>query len=129
MKLKYIIIYVTNVSETMNFYEKAFSINKKFLHESGMYGEMDTGDTTLSFAANEMAELNGFSIRKNASDSDPAGAEIAFTTDNVEQAFKKALSAGANSLAEPKLKPWGQTVSYVRDLNGFIVEICSPIKA
>jgi hypothetical protein len=27
----------------------------------------------------------------------------------------------------PTVKPWGQTVSYVRDLDGFLVEICSPM--
>jgi hypothetical protein len=28
---------------------------------------------------------------------------------------------------KPKQKPWGQTVGYVHDLNGFLVEICSPM--
>jgi lactoylglutathione lyase len=25
------------------------------------------------------------------------------------------------------MKPWGQKVSYVRDLNGCLVEVCSPV--
>jgi hypothetical protein len=25
-------------------------------------------------------------------------------------------------------KPWGQKLGYVRDLNGCLVEICSPVK-
>ena len=33
----------------------------------------------------------------------------------------------AIALAKPKKKPWGQMVSYVRDLNGVIVELCSPV--
>jgi hypothetical protein len=28
----------------------------------------------------------------------------------------------------PETKPWGQIVAYVRDNNGCIVEICSPIE-
>ena len=34
---------------------------------------------------------------------------------------------GAVLLAEVVTKPWGQKVGYVRDLNGFIVEICTPM--
>ncbi len=28
---------------------------------------------------------------------------------------------------EPSTKPWGQTVAYVRDLNGTLVEIGAPV--
>ena len=42
-------------------------------------------------------------------------------------AFARAVAAGATPLKEPVTKPWGQTVAYVRDLDGFLVELCSPI--
>lgn len=57
----------------------------------------------------------------------PSAFEIGLVTTDVAAAFKKAIAAGAVSVSEPKTKPWGQTVAYVRDLNGFLVEICSPI--
>ena len=41
----------------------------------------------------------------------------------------KAINAGAVSIKEPLLKPWGQTVSYVRCPDGTLVEICSPVMA
>jgi uncharacterized glyoxalase superfamily protein PhnB len=53
--------------------------------------------------------------------------EVAFVTDDVEAAFAGAVKAGAVPVAQPKHKPWGQLVAYVRDLNGFLVEICSPM--
>jgi hypothetical protein len=31
-------------------------------------------------------------------------------------------------VVEPVDKPWGKTISYVRDLNGFIVELCSVVR-
>ena len=40
-----------------------------------------------------------------------------------------ALAAGATAVRAPAKKPWGQIVSYVRDNNGFLVEICSPVTA
>jgi uncharacterized glyoxalase superfamily protein PhnB len=48
-------------------------------------------------------------------------------TDDVEAAYEKAIAAGAISVAPPESKPWGQTVSYVREINGFLVGINSPM--
>ena len=42
-------------------------------------------------------------------------------------ATDKALSAGATKVTAPAKKPWGQTVGYVRDNNGFLVELCTAI--
>ena len=53
------------------------------------------------------------------------GFEIAMVTDDVASAHQTALKAGAKELQPPSKKPWGQVVSYVQDMNGFIVEICS----
>lgn len=128
MKLGYTIIYVADVPATMTFYEEAFGLKQKFLHESHGYGEMDTGETTLSFAANEVIEgslPDGF--RKNSLEEVPAAFEIAFTTEDVASAFHKALAKGAVEVHAPEEKPWGQTVAYVRDRNGVLVEICTPM--
>lgn len=53
--------------------------------------------------------------------------EIALVTNDIAAAHAKALSQGAVSIKEPILKPWGQTVSYIRCPDGTLVEICSPV--
>jgi uncharacterized glyoxalase superfamily protein PhnB len=58
---------------------------------------------------------------------EPLGMEIALVTENVAEAHARALAAGAVSIQEPVLQPWGQTVSYVRCPDGTLVEICSPV--
>jgi catechol 2,3-dioxygenase-like lactoylglutathione lyase family enzyme len=40
MKLGYTIIYVPDVSATRLFFEQAFGLKRRFLHESGIYGEL-----------------------------------------------------------------------------------------
>ncbi len=45
----------------------------------------------------------------------------------MEAAFEAAVNAGATKIAGPKVKPWGQTVAYVRDLDGVLVEIAGEI--
>lgn len=52
MTFGYTIIYVKDVLSSLAFCEKAFSLKTRFIHESN-YGELDTGKTTLAFAAHE----------------------------------------------------------------------------
>ncbi|MFN7262487.1 MAG: VOC family protein [Pseudobdellovibrionaceae bacterium] len=128
MKLGYTILYVKNVSETLNFFIKAFGLKKKFLHESGDYGELSTGETTLAFASFELAESNGVGFGREKSSRPCSEMEVALVTKDVEGAFQRAISEGAINVVSPVIKPWGQTVAYVREPDGFLVEICSPIE-
>lgn len=128
MKLGYTIIYVPDVSASLTFFEQAFGLKRKFLHESGAYGELDTGETTLSFAAHELGDMNFPGGHVHADQSSlPLGFEIALVTDNVQAAHAKAIKAGATEMALPQVKPWGQTVSYVRSPDGVLVELCTPV--
>lgn len=126
MTLGYTILYVPDVERTVAFYEEAFDLQRAFVHEGGDYAEMETGDTTLAFAGHEVAGSNFESAyRALRPDEPPAGFEIALVTDDVPGAFRRAVEAGGAHLAEPTEKPWGQTVAYVRELNGVIVELAS----
>lgn len=125
MKLRYTILYVEDVAATLAFFTAAFGIERKMLHESGDYGELDTGATTLSFSSLRlMAELGKSPSRP---DPDHPCFEIAFETTDVAAAFARAVTAGAHAVQPPAEMPWGQTTAYVRDGNGFLIEICSPI--
>lgn len=127
MKLKYTILYVQNVEETLKFYKLAFKQKVSMLHESGDYGELKTGSTTLSFSSLElMANLGKKPSRPKT---DAPTFEIAFETEDVTKSLKQALKAGAQLVQGVESMPWGQTTAYVTDLNGFLVEICSPVQA
>ena len=128
MKLGYVIAYVPDVAASLQFHEAAFGLRRKFLHESATYGELETGDTTLAFAAHELGDGNfpGGHVAAHTS-KQPLGMEIALVTNDVPAAHEKAIAAGAKELAAPVRKPWGQTVSYVRCPDGVLVEICTPI--
>jgi YD repeat-containing protein len=45
----------------------------------------------------------------------------------VEQLYQLAIKSGAIAEMQAKHKPQGQTVAYVRDLDGFLIEICTPM--
>jgi lactoylglutathione lyase len=128
MKYGYTIIYVEAVEEILEFYKKAFGFEIRFLHESKAYGELDTGDTVLAFASHEMGAMNldGEYLNTNINNK-PFGIELAFVADNVQDAYDQAIAAGALPVKQPVEKPWGQMVSYVRTLEGTIIELCSPM--
>jgi lactoylglutathione lyase len=128
VKFGYTIIYVPDVSASLEFFTRAFGIERRFLHESGTYGELETGETALAFAAHDLGEMNFPTGHIEAhSSAKPLGIEIALVTPDVSSAHARAIAAGASELSAPTQKPWGQTVSYVRCPDGTLVELCTPI--
>ena len=128
MKLGYVIVYTGNVEQTVTFYEKAFGLERRFIHESGQYAEMETGATTLAFVADELAAVNVTSdYRKNHPSEAPAGIEVALVSTDIEKAYRHAVENGAIPVRSPIQKPWGQVVGYVRDNNGVLVELATPM--
>jgi len=128
MNFAYTILYVKDVARAVEFYERAFGLKRRFIGAESQYAEMETGATTLSFAATDFIRSGlpgGFT--ENDPARPPAGFEIAFTIPDVAAAYARALSAGATPIAEPKQKSWGQVVAYVRDLDGVLVEIATPM--
>ena len=128
MKFCYTIIYVEDVKAATVFYNEAFSIETKFIHESGDYAELETGETTLAFAAFSLGESNFPSGFTKLTDMEPpVGIEIALVTDDVESAVVNSIAAGATPISGPVTKPWGQTVAYVRAPDGTLIELCTPV--
>jgi len=125
MKFRYTILYVDDVAATIDFYCRAFGAEQKMIHESGDYGELSTGNTSLSFSSKALMTQLG----KNPGNVDSAAPvfEIAFETDDVPAALKRAVDAGAKLVQDAETMPWGQTTSYVNDNNGYLVEICTPV--
>ena len=128
MKFAYTILYVSDVTRAIEFYENAFGFRRRFVHESGDYAELETGVTTLSFANLNLAASN---IEGGVTPTDPLqrppAFELAFATEDVSGAYERAVAAGAFASSPPKRKPWGQTVAYVRDREGNLIELCTPM--
>jgi catechol 2,3-dioxygenase-like lactoylglutathione lyase family enzyme len=128
LKFGYTIIYVRDVAASLDFFNAAFGLARRFLHESMDYGELDTGETTLAFASHELAETNlGAGHVRGDTSALPLGYEIALVTPTVEAVHTAAIKAGATEISAPTVKPWGQTVSYLRCPDGTLVELCTPI--
>jgi uncharacterized glyoxalase superfamily protein PhnB len=128
VKFGYTILYVSDVTKSVEFYESAFGFSRKFITPENDYAELLTGETTISFVSKELANSNlknGFLMIKQANK--PFGIELALVTENVQEIIDKAVECGAIIEEKPIEKPWGQTVGYIRDVDGFLLEICTPI--
>lgn len=126
IKYAYTILYVPDVPASMNFYKKVLGLEERLLVPEGIYGELQTGSVILAFASQNLASSN----LKNgylpvSVQGQPFGIELGFTCENVPELVDRALEAGAQLVEPPILKPWGQTVAYVRDPDGFLLELCT----
>jgi lactoylglutathione lyase len=139
VKFGYTIMYVPDVAASLRFFNAAFQLPTKFLHDGGDYGELDTGSstTTLAFCSHELGTANlantNFSMIRASDYNDVTtqrqvlGMSISLVTDNVSTLHASALSHGATELVAPTTKPWGQIVSYIRAPDGTFIELCTPV--
>lgn len=133
MKLGFVIIYVDDVKKVLQFYEEAFELKIRMEYKDNgivLYGEMETDGAILGFASHEIGQLNlNGKYQKITSENDPVGQEIVFVNGDVNTVYMNAVKAGAHSISAPVEKPWGQTVAYVRSIEGTLIEICTSMDA
>jgi len=128
MQFGYTIVYVRDVNASIDFFERAFGLQRAFVTPDGEFGTLATGSTALAFCHHDTARDSVGHDYLAAEDSDrPLGIEIGLVTDDVAAACDRAVAAGATLLNPPKTKPWGQTVAYVRCPDGTLVELCTPV--
>ena len=129
VNFSHVIFYVKDIQKALLFYKEAFDITPKFVHESGQYAELNTGETSIAFASEELGNYN---LSQGYLPHDvkqvPLACEIVFTTEDVAKTYKSAIESGALSVAAPQEKPWGQITAYLRDPNGVLIEIASQIE-
>jgi lactoylglutathione lyase len=129
VRFGYTILYVEDVTRSLDFYERALGLERRFLHESGDYAELETGATALAFATHGLAASNLPGVYDEAAENGGRPPfEVCFVTEDVEGAYGRAVGAGADAVSEPQTKPWGQDVAYVRDPDGNLIEIASPVE-
>lgn len=129
IKFKYVILYVEDVEKSINFYKNTFDTEIRFITPEKDYGEVITGETSLSFASVSLASSNikeGFLTSKTSAK--PFGIELGFVTDDVEALVDKATQNGAVLYENITVKPWGQKTAYIKDPDNYLVEICTEIQ-
>lgn len=125
-KLGGVILYAPNLEKTVAFYEAAFGLEVANRAPGGVYVQLK-GEVPLAFVAESfLSSALPVPVRPSRPGEAPAGFELMLVFGDVKAAYERAVKAGAVPVAPPVTKPWGQVVSYVRDVDGVLVELCSP---
>jgi lactoylglutathione lyase len=130
VSLGYVILYVKDVSASLAFYEEAFGLSRRFFNDDNgkAYGELETGAARLAFASLELAKTHlKQGVVAASPDKAPLGFEVALVATDVLGLYARAVKAGATVVSGPTTMPWGQTVAYLRDKDGHLVELCTPL--
>ena len=128
LRFGYTILYVSDVAASLDFYERALGQQRRFVHESGQYAELDTGPTTPGPRRPRAGgrERAG-AVPARAQDGRPADLRGLLRDRRRAGRLRPRRSReGAEEVTPPQTKPWGQDVAYVRDPDGNLVEIASP---
>jgi lactoylglutathione lyase len=123
--MKYVILYVNDFDKTIAFYKDILGLPIKMQVET--YVEFETGATTLSINTREsIREITGLQVPEEKANSQTF--EVGFVVENVAEFIEILRQKGVSIIKEPVTKPWGQTVAYVADPDGYYIEICSSME-
>jgi lactoylglutathione lyase len=126
MTLGGVILYTPDVTAKVAFYEKAFGLEVSSRAPEDVYVQMK-GAVPLAFTSESFVQTMLPVVPRSARLADaPAAVELMLIVDDVPSAFTRAVKAGATALVAPVTKRWGQVVAYVRDLDGVLIELCTP---
>lgn len=121
----YVVLVVEDLDASLAFYTE--SLGLPLGHRSGAYAQLDTGRTRIAFyERGAMSELLGEPLE--APSSRAPSFELGFKVSDVDAAFAELVSAGARPAAAPTDRPWGQRTAYVRDPDGYLLELVETLR-
>ncbi len=120
----YVVLLVFDLDASLAFYTE--SLGLRLAHRSGSYAQLDTGRTRISlYHRDAMGDVLGTAL-----EAPPRGApsfELGFKVSDVDAAFRVLVCAGAESACVPTDREWGQRTAYVRDPDGYLIELAQSL--
>jgi lactoylglutathione lyase len=121
-------LWVADVPASVRFHEDGLGGVVDHAHDDGSYAEVQLGSMTLGLVAEAEARRHlPVPFRPYADTDVPAAFELYLEVPDADEVAARAIAAGATLLAPPSDKPWGRRVAYLRDPNGVVVELASPL--
>jgi len=122
----YVVLIVEQLDRALDFYVEVLGLSLG--HRSGPYAQLNTGTTRLAlYERAAMAETLGLALRAPAQNA--PGFELGFKVSDVDAAFSALLKQGAPAVIPPTDRHWGQRTAYVRDPDGYLIELAQDLSA
>lgn len=120
----YVILIVADLDRAVRFYTDVLGL--PLAHRAGDYAQFATGATRLGFYTRDaMAKTLGTPLETPAAHA--PGFELGFKVANVDAAFTELVKRGATPVTPPVTRPWGQRTAYVRDPDGYLIELAQQL--
>lgn len=120
----YLILIVQDLDRALRFYIDVLGL--RLGHRSGDYAQLDTGTTRLAlYTRSAMAKTLSMSLDPPAASA--PGFEIGFKVADVDAAFNELVARGAEPVAAPTDRFWGQRTAYVRDPDEHLIELAQDL--
>jgi lactoylglutathione lyase len=108
---------VHDFEKSLDFYKNM--LNLKLNTQDGKFADFKLEGTSLAiFQQDEATNMFPKQYMKSGSN-----AVLAFQVENIEKECKTLVRKGLEIFEGPKKTPWGQTVAYFKDPDGYIWEI------
>jgi lactoylglutathione lyase len=121
----YIILIVQDLDRALHFYTEILGL--RLGHRSGDYAQLDTGTTRLAlYTRDAMSKTLGTALEAPATNA--PGFEIGFKVADIDAAFSELVARGAPVVVPPTDRFWGQRTAYVRDPDGYLVELAQDLR-
>lgn len=111
-----------NLAESRDFYTKLFDFNVDY--DSNWFVHLISKDKKLELG---IIDRTNETVPKNFQNN-PQGFYVTFVVDNADELFKIAQSEKFEIISEPSDTFYGQRRLLLKDPNGTLVDISSPIK-
>lgn len=112
---------VADYEKTFSFYKNVLGFSVKTEDATNKFAELQFGNLVIALLTNETVE--GMCGEKELGSPRDSPVVIAMEVDSLEQTYKTFLQKGVTFIIPPKTTPWGQKVSYMRDIEGYVWEL------
>jgi catechol 2,3-dioxygenase-like lactoylglutathione lyase family enzyme len=120
----YVVLIVADLDASLHFYTQVLGL--ELGHRSGAFAQLRTGATRLAlYERQAMAETLGRALRPP--DPDAPGFELGFKVPDCDVAWAQLLARGAQPVAAPTTRTWGQRTAYLSDPDGHLIELAQDL--
>jgi len=117
-------LFVRNFEKALDFYKNTLKLTVKTENLQGKFAEFQIGNTTLGLVTKETA-TSLFNEKYFENEIKEASLfTLTVKVGSVEKAYEELKTKGVTIISEPKVMPWGWKVMCIKDIEGYIWEIC-----
>lgn len=119
--LGYVVLFVENLERSLAFYTQRLGLPVR--HRAEGYVELAVEGP--KFGLLERWRLPAL-VGEAESGTPPSGtheSEVAFLVDNIDEVYARLCALGVAFLRAPEDRPWGQRTAYLKDPDGYLIEL------